>query len=259
LTQALVTLGRDDGWGTTNANMSAMLALSELLQTGTGAPRTARVSLDGTPRNVTLGPSAPVALLSGTTGQAIEVSTEGAAGAAPLVARVETSWVPAADGSQAKAQSAGFVVSREWQRVRGEDQPTEKTPLAEPGSTLTLSVADVIEEHVQVVNPKERNYVAIVVPLAAGLEPMNAALATAPPEARTRGKATLPPTYVAMLDDAVSFYYDTLPAGTYDLYFRTRATVPGQYIQPPAKAEMMYDAAVRATSPGAKVEVRPRP
>ena len=31
LVNALVTLGRDDGWGTTNANASAMLALSDLL------------------------------------------------------------------------------------------------------------------------------------------------------------------------------------------------------------------------------------
>jgi alpha-2-macroglobulin len=259
LTQALVTLGRDDGWGSTNANAAALLALSELLQTGTGGTRTAQVRLDGTPRSVALGPAAPVASLSGTTGQAIEISADGAPGAAPLVARVETSWVPAADGSQAAAQSQGFVVAREWQRVRGEDEATEKVPLAAPGSTLKLGVGDVIEEHVQVVNPKERNYVAIVVPLAAGLEPLNPGLATAPPEAKTRGRATLQPTYVAMLDDSVAFYYDTLPAGTFELFFRTRATVPGGYIQPPAKAEMMYDAAVRGTSPGARVEVAPRP
>ena len=53
----------------------------------------------------------------------------------------------------------------------------------------------------------------------------------------------------------MAFYYDTLPAGTYDFYFRTRAVTDGLFTQPPAKAEMMYDAAVVGTSVGAKVQV----
>ena len=48
---------------------------------------------------------------------------------------------------------------------------------------------------------------------------------------------------------------DTLPQGTYDFYFRTRAQIPGSFIQPAAQAEMMYDAAVRGNSPGARIEV----
>ena len=47
-----------------------------------------------------------------------------------------------------------------------------------------MVVGDVVEEHVQVVNPQERHYVAVVVPLAAGMEPLNPALETAPPEAK---------------------------------------------------------------------------
>jgi uncharacterized protein YfaS (alpha-2-macroglobulin family) len=197
-----------------------------------------------------------VASLSGTTPQAVTVSVDASPDARPLVARVETSYIPAADGSQAAAEGAGFVVAREWQKVRGEDDPLEKVPLGAPGTVLELRVGDVVEEHVQVVSPQERHYVAVVLPLAAGLEPLNPRLATAPPEARPRGKNTVEPTYVAVLDDAISFYFDTLPAGTYDLYVRTRASVPGGFIQPPAKAEMMYDATVRGTSPGARVEVK---
>ncbi len=59
-----------------------------------------------------------------------------------------------------------------------------------------------------VVNPKDRNFVAVVVPLAAGMEPLNLSLATAPPEARTEGRFTSEPSYVAYLDDHVAFYYD---------------------------------------------------
>jgi len=171
------------------------------------------------------------------------------------VARAETSYLPAADGSQAAAASSGFVVSREVLRVQKEGAPAERFALQEAGSTVSFAVGDVVEEHAQVVNPKDRNYVAVVVPLAAGMEPLNPHLATAPPEAAPAGKTTLGPTYVAFLDDQVAFYYDTLPAGTYDFYFRTRATTPGRFVQPPAKAEMMYDGAVRGSSAGARIAI----
>jgi hypothetical protein len=116
-------------------------------------------------------------------------------------------------------------------------------------------MGQVVEEHVQVVNPKARNYVAVVVPLAAGMEPLNPRLSTAPPEAAPSGRTTRDPSYVAFMDDHVAFYYDSLPAGTYDFYFRTRASTSGSFIQPPAKAEMMYDPAVWGSTPGAKIEI----
>jgi uncharacterized protein YfaS (alpha-2-macroglobulin family) len=106
------------------------------------------------------------------------------------------------------------------------------------------------------VNPRERHYVAVTAPLAAGMEPLNPKLQTAPPEAAPSGKITLNPTYEAYQDDQAAFYYNVLPAGTYDFYFRTRATVSGSFIQPSAKAEMMYDAAVFGMSNGAKIVVK---
>jgi len=95
----------------------------------------------------------------------------------------------------------------------------------------------------------------VVVPLAAGMEPLNPQLATASSDAKPSGSLTLAPSYVAYLDDGVSFYYDTLPKGTYDFYFRSRATTAGRFIQPPAHAEMMYDGSMRGNSAGARVEV----
>jgi uncharacterized protein YfaS (alpha-2-macroglobulin family) len=134
-------------------------------------------------------------------------------------------------------------------------EPLERIGLDTAGTTVALTVADVVEDHVRVVNPEDRHYVAIVVPLAAGMEPLNPNLATAPPEAKPIGQLTLAPTYAAYLDDQVAFYFDTLPKGTYDFYFRTRAQVPGSYQQPPAKAEMMYDAVVIGTGAGALIEI----
>jgi uncharacterized protein YfaS (alpha-2-macroglobulin family) len=255
-----VTLGQGDGWGSTNATASALLALAELLEpkAGTGAAgasaTTVTVRLDGKDQTVSLGPSAPVAQLSGSTTAALELLLpSGAAG--PVVARVETTYVPDAKGSQAPARGAGFVVTRELLRVTSEDTPPERLPLGEAGQNLAYPLGQVVEEHVQVVNPNDRNYVAVVVPLAAGLEVLNPNLATAPPEAKARGVVTKAPTYVAFLDDQVAFYYDTLPAGTYDFFFRTRVSTEGTFTQPPAKAEMMYDAAVVGSSVGAQVTV----
>lgn len=253
LVEALVTLGRDDGWGTTNANAAALLALSELLQPPFAAgSHTVRVRMNGAEQVVSLGPDSPVGYAVGTGSGAGEVVLQAGSG---VVARAETTYVPAADGSHAAPRSSGFVVSRELLRVGKAGEPAERVPLTEPGTTQRFVVGDVVEEHVQVVNPKDRNYVAVVVPLAAGMEPLNPHLATSPPEAAPAGRLTREPSYVAYLDDHVAFYYDTLPAGTYDFHFRTRATTSGLFIQPPAKAEMMYDGAVVGSGCGARIAV----
>ena len=139
---------------------------------------------------------------------------------------------------------------------RGGNEPAEKTRLTAPGTTVRLTVGDVLEDHVEVVSNAARHFVAVSVPLAAGLEPLNPKLATAPPEATPTGTLTAAPSYVAYLDDQVVFYYDQLPKGTYHFYFRTRATVPGQFTQPQARAELMYDEAVHGESVGARIEVK---
>ena len=257
LVDSLVTLGKDDGWGTTNANAEALLALSEILKppySGTKAAQV-RVKLDGKEQTVKLGPDLPMGFVSATGPEAGEVLLQNKTGPRPVAVRVDTSYVPVEDGSKVAAQSNGFVVTRELLLIK-KDGPPVKIPLAEAGTTQTFAVGDIVEEHVQVVNPKERHFVAVTAPLAAGMEPLNPKLQTAPPEAAPSGKTTQNPTYEAYQDDQAAFYYNVLPAGTYDFYFRTRATVAGAFIQPAAKAEMMYDGAVFGMSNGAKIVVR---
>ena len=118
------------------------------------------------------------------------------------------------------------------------------------------AVGDIIEEHVQIVNPSDRHHVAIKVPLAAGMEPLNPNLATAPPEANPSNPLTRTPSYTAYRDESVTYVYDTLPSGNYDFYFRTRATTPGSFVQPPARSEMMYDASTRGNSAGARIVIQ---
>ena len=257
LVDSLVTLGRDDGWGTTNANAEALLALSEILKppySGT-KPARVRVTLDGKEQTIRLGPDLPIGFVSGTGPGQGEALLQSNSGQQPVVLRMDTSYIPTEDGSKVAAQSNGFVVARELLMVK-KDGPPVKIPLNTSGTTQTVAIGDIIEEHMQVVNPKERHYVAITAPLAAGMEPLNPRLQTAPPEAAPSGQTTLVPTYEAYQDDQAAFYYNTLPAGTYDFFFRTRATVTGSFIQPAAKAEMMYDGAVFGLSNGARIVVQ---
>lgn len=260
LVDSLVTLGKGDGWGSTNANAEALLALSEILQPPFSGvkPASVKVRFDDKEQVVKLGPANPLGFVRTTSPAAGEIVLKDRASGQPVVARIDTSYMPAADGSQTAAQSNGFVVSRELLLVK-KDAPSVKIPLTEAGSIQNFSVGDIIEEHVQVVNPKERNHLAVTVPLVGGMEPLNPRLATSPPEAAPEGKLTLEPTYQAYQDDQAAFYFNVLPAGTYDFYFRTRATVVGTFIQPPAKAEMMYDATVFGNSNGARIVISEKP
>ncbi|MCB9743417.1 MAG: alpha-2-macroglobulin [Alphaproteobacteria bacterium] len=251
---ALVELGEDDGWGNTNTNAEALLALSERLRTGdmNSRPHLVTMTVGESSLPLRIGPKAPAAV-------AVDLSGEGGAltlteGEGPLVAQVETRYLPGALGSLVPPENQGFVVTRRWLKQVPGSAP-EKLPIDDGGKTLSLTVGDVVEEHVQVVVPEDRYHVAVVVPLAAGVEPLNPRLATAPPEAQPSSALTRDPTYAAYYDDAVSFFYDVLPKGTYDFYFRTRAATPGQFTQPPAQAQKMYDLAVMGRSPGARVVV----
>jgi uncharacterized protein YfaS (alpha-2-macroglobulin family) len=259
LTAALVGLGRGDGWGSTNASSSAILALVELLgRSGGAAPASVEV-VGAAATTLDLSSAEPAARwISRETGGAAARLRPGASG--PVTARAELTYLPAAPGSQAAPRREGFVVAREQLVYRGESGTApERFPLEIAGRTLELVVGEVVEDHLQVVNPADRHYVAVVVPLAAGMEPLNPSLETAPPEAKPAGALTLAPTYAAYLDDQVAFFYDTLPQGTYDFYFRTRAQIPGTFQQPPAKAEMMYDGSVAGTGAGAAIRVDPAP
>jgi alpha-2-macroglobulin len=256
LVDGLVTLGRGDGWGSTNADAAALLALAERLKgrgVGAGELRLA-LRLGDAEQALVMGPDAPVASVVREESGAFEVVR--VSGDGPVTILAETRYVPAADGSQVAPEARGLVVSRSLLRVGGdEDAPLARTLLAEAGKTHHVTVGDVVEEHVQVVSPEDRHYVAVSVPLAAGVEPLNPALATAPPEATPSGRITRPATYTAFLDDRVVFYFESLPRGTYDLYFRTRATTEGRFIQPAARAEMIYDRTVYGESAGARVVV----
>lgn len=251
LQQALVRVGGADGWGSPDADAAALMALAERLEAPPSTPWSLSVA-DGA-RAPTLKPGArAIASVVTTSGGATTLRLQGAA---PLSVWVETRYLPAQDGASARAEAAGFVVDRTLERVGNRGEPGERVALKTPGEVIALKIGDIVEDHVQVVNPKDQGFVAVVVPLAAGMEVMNPRLLTSPPEATPRQPHSRAPSWEDWRDDEVIFYFESLPSGTHTLSFRARATVSGSFVQPPARAEALQDRAVRGSSNGARLEV----
>ncbi|VTZ26460.1 Alpha-2-macroglobulin domain protein (fragment) [Methylocella tundrae] len=173
-------------------------------------------------------------------------------GGAPAVVLADAAYLPAEPGYLAQASSQGFVVTRKSYRVPADGAPLEAIAPDQDGA-LRLKRGDIVEEIVELVNPQDRVHVAISLPLAAGLDPLNPNLATAPREAAPSLDPTLAPAWTAFNDDKVFYAYDTLPKGNYRFAFRAKAIVAGSFTQPPGEAETMYQAGIYGASAGRRI------
>jgi uncharacterized protein YfaS (alpha-2-macroglobulin family) len=257
LVNALVTLGNGDGWGTTNANAEAMLALARFMSTDTGAVQQVAVALPGGTQQIALGGDHPLQRVIGKDPGAATITAGAATGTQKVTVESDVTYLPVEDGSHVAPASAGFVVTRSVAKLDPTGAPAKQQVLNQPATTIPLTIGDVVEDSLEVVNPAERHHVAIVIPLAAGMEPLNPSLATAPPEATPSAGPTLAPAYTAFLDDQVAYFYETLPKGTFSFHLRSKASVAGRFIQPAPYAQMMYDDAVNANGAGALVAIAP--
>jgi hypothetical protein len=252
LRDALLRLGEGDGWGTTNANASAIEALAEGWRRPV-TPMTVSFAQGAAPQSVTIDANNPVARHVTDVDAPLTIANTSNA---PLVALIETSYMRAEPGAQAPATSEGFVVTRQSWRVKNGQAPEK---LDATNGVVHVTQGDVIEETAEIVNPEDRTYVAISLPLAAGYEPLNPNIATAPAEAQPSRAPTLAPTWVSYGDDRVLYAYDSLPKGNYRFAFRVKAQTAGAYTQPSAMAETMYKKGLRGESAGARVEIAKQP
>lgn len=256
LVDELVSLGSNDGWGSTQSNSMALLALRNILENpikndkfrGNLVYNNKRTDLTNDGKNGTVtykwyDPSKA------------DFSIESVSGNGPVHVRYAQRYLPLEPGSKAPAVQKGFVVKRELLFV-GNGNGTKRLWLGSAGTVQKLQQGDIIEEHIQVQNPKDRYFVAVSAPFAAGFEYMNPRLETSGEDAKPQGKTTSEGDYQAFLDDQVVYYFEHMNAGTYDFYFRLRATVEGEYSHPSARAEMMYDMKTFGCSPGAKIVVQ---
>ncbi|MCP4213552.1 MAG: hypothetical protein GY765_02795 [bacterium] len=255
LMSELINLGTGDGWGSTNANAAALIALGDLMKNPQAGDYIVEAAFGETTRKIeTKGKVVTRIMDSGNVPGTFKLVS---GIDKPLMAMVSQEYVVAGTGDTVKAVNDGFVVNRRLLAYEGEGQPTTKYK-AEAGKRHVFAMGTVVEEHVQVINSEDRFYVAIRAPFAAGFEPMNPNLATSPPEAKPAGSFSLQPDYAIYADDSVTFYFDALPKGTYDFYFRLRASVEGKYSHPPARAELMYHLPTYGNSDGVGITIEKR-
>lgn len=250
LTNALLQLGDSDGWGSTNATSAAIRALAAAWQRPT-TPLPLTLTQSGNVQNLALDANDPVLRQVTLDPSAVTIQNTGTA---PALALVETSYLSAEAGYSAQAESRGFALTRTLYRVPAGNAPLEKL-IPDAKGAIQLKVGDVSEERVELVVSEDRTHVALTLPLAAGLDPLNPNIATAPAEATPAIAPSLPTDWVSYGDDQVFCASERLPKGNYTFGYRTRALIPGSYTQPQAFAETMYQKGVQGTSAAVQIVV----
>jgi len=110
-----------------------------------------------------------------------------------------------------------------------------------------------LEMHAHVTADEDRTHVALVVPFAAGLEPMNMELEAGAFLSRPSQQDSVQPSYVQRLDNEVRYYFLRLPRGTHAFHLRARAATEGSFVHPAAYAEQMYRQQVRGRGAGMRL------
>ena len=139
----------------------------------------------------------------------------------------------------------GFVVTREYEAV---DDPEDVWQDEE--GVWHIKAGTRVRVKIKMVADNRRYHVALIDPLPAGLEIINPDLAvsTAPPEGETDpfdfgyGWWWWRPWFhhQNLRDERAEAFTSLLWDGVYDYSYVVRATTPGTFIAPPAKAEEMY-------------------
>jgi len=147
-----------------------------------------------------------------------------------------------------------------------------------PSETQTrVRAGDMVLVDLVLVTPTPREQVVLDDPMAAGLEPVDASLATTaqsldvtePGEAGDEGDEERTDDdarasgrgwgsafhHREMHDDRVLTFIEHLPAGMYHYRYLASATTVGKFLVPPTKAECMYDPAVFGRNASSELQV----
>ena len=160
-----------------------------------------------------------------------------------LYYRVGMTYAPA--NLQLAAADYGFTVARRYEAV---DDPADV--VRNPDGSWTIKAGARVRVRVTMAAESRRYHVALVDPLPAGLEAMNPALAVTGPVPQDPKPATGANRYwwwwstwyehQNLRDERVEAFTSLLGDGVYDYTYVARATTPGRFVVPPAKAEEMY-------------------
>ncbi len=157
----------------------------------------------------------------------------------------------------------GFVVSRLYEGAENGDDVKR-----DPDGTWRVKAGAKVRVRVSMVATSRRYHVALVDPIPAGLEPMNPALAVTgeiPKDPKANDASSKNNRYwywsrtwyehQNMRDERVEAFASLLWDGVWDYTYVARATTPGTFVVPPAKAEEMYSPETFGRSAGDRLIV----
>jgi hypothetical protein len=172
-------------------------------------------------------------------------------GAGRLYYRIGMKYAPT--NLKLEAADYGFTVLRSYEAV---DDPADVK--READGTWTIKSGARIRVRLTMVAPTRRYHVALVDPMPAGIEALNPELAVTgglPPDTGATGVLEYgSPSFgygwyrwrgywyehQNMRDERVEAFTSLLWQGVWNYSYLARATTPGQFVVPPAKAEEMY-------------------
>ncbi|MEM8484163.1 MAG: Ig-like domain-containing protein [Bacteroidota bacterium] len=154
------------------------------------------------------------------------------------------------------AQNQGLSVSRTFQLLDNAGQPYGSV-LTTGGGDVSLEAGQLVRVTLRLNSPADRNYLVVEDPLPAGLEPVNDAFATANQEyaAQSSGRWWGSFNHTEMHDDKVLLFADYLSRGEHTHSYVARATVPGTFVHPPARSELMYEPEVNGRNASGRLVV----
>jgi uncharacterized protein YfaS (alpha-2-macroglobulin family) len=164
-------------------------------------------------------------------------------GTGRLYYRIELSFTPDGPASAQPARSQGLRIGRTLRA--GGVADAHEFLLGEPAAI------DVVLE-----NRTALSYVAIEVPLPAGLEVLQRNLGRGQSSQMLSGHHSPYVSHEELRADRVQIFADSLPPGTHHHTIHVRPTTKGTYVLPSAHAEAMYEPEIYARSTGSSIVVK---
>ncbi len=159
--------------------------------------------------------------------------------------RVGMDWAP--NPLTIEAHARGLAIERRLYDARGLVTEERSMVAGESGTLEVTITADA-----------RQRYVAIDIPLPAGIESVDRSLGRGGASKDVVGSGRGPwlyPSHQELRDDRVLVFVDHLRAGTYSYRVPIRTTHEGQYTMPPATAHAMYSPEVAGNSDGQRIRI----
>ena len=166
-----------------------------------------------------------------------------------------------------EAESRGLTIQRQYCAVESQPEPARWGEDFGPCTSITSArPGDLVEVRLTLILPRMRSYLMVEDSYPAGMEPVDPTLKTeiqegvAPDTQRVSGSNTWWwPSFDhrELRDERAVFFARSLPAGTYQLRYYLRATVPGEYRVIPARVNEMYFPEVWGRTEGMIFRVEP--